>query len=348
MSDDLSSDPRQDLDLGDLPPKWQALAIGTFFVLVALIFGIPWVLGHHWLWEHGRLVGPLLGAAYFFGTKGWWLTRSGLAATSEALTRVESPAHDGALGSNANKPALEVLHRRARWALIRWWGTAATIVLSLTLGIPLSMMSTSQVNNLIDSQPHQHVRIVSVRQTVGNGGPKVTVDIPDDGEQSVDYSDYLSSPRVGDYVDVVVNPADPTEVVPVAYRHSSSNDPILGIFLLIAIVAGLAYAGWFMGATKRSAARAVRAAPATVGVTVTERREAQLTVVTPRGQSLIWQLGGDRTGRTPRPGTLLQVAGDLRPGGWAGAVHRDWVLWTSKPLVSATDPSTARSQRTAT
>jgi hypothetical protein len=323
----------------ELPVRTQVLAVAGFFVLVGMFFGVPRALGHHWLWDHSRLVGPILGLAYF-GLVVRALARrsrasadpdrnvrSGLSPDGPPLLAGPGPGHS---------LALPLLHRRARWALTRWWGTIAALVLTV-VALPVGLHSTSSANRLIDSQPHQKVRVLDVH---GSGGDlTVTVSIPDDGPEDVEYPDYLSPrPHVGDQVEVVANPDDYTEVIPVAYRHSSYNTPLASLGIWAAILVMIAWVGWRMGATKRAAAKAVRTSTSTTRVTVVAADEG-FTVTTPDGQRLTWVLVGDHTDRTPPVGTTLDAAGDVRPGGWAAAKYRHWVLWTHKPLTIATPPA---------
>lgn len=336
----------EDLDLGDLPGRWQLLAVATFFAGVAVVFGVPYLLGYPWLWEHARLVGPLLGAAFFFGTQRWWFRKAGLLETAATPASGEMPAtatatatapavqaedFSGPATATSDTEALVKLLGRARWALVRWWGTWVALGLCIA-AVVIGNSTTNDVNAMIDSQPHQKLTVVKVtRHPLSNDGPDVTVDVPGTGPVDVFYSDYIHPvPHVGDKVDVVVDPDDPTDVVPVAYRHSSDNSWWMGLLILAGLMGFTAYLGWWNGATPRHAARAVRRADRVQHLTV-ESCDAETAVVsTAAGVRLRWSVDGLRTLRRPPAGVQLQAVGNLVPGGQAAVLYRNWVLWTGE------------------
>lgn len=320
------------------------VAVGSFFVVITAAFGVPWLLGHHWLWDHARLVGPVLGGAYFYGTRRWWFRHAGMATGGSVSARpgcTEHAERGRSLPVLLSLPedsaeALHRLHRRARWAIARWWGTWVALALGL-LAVVVGNMTTVDVNQLIDSQPHQKVQVLSVhRHALDNTGPDITVSIPGDGAEDLEYGDYVEPvPRVGDHVDVVVNPDDPTAVIPVAYRHSSDNSRWIGLLIFLGLSGMTAYLGWFNGATKRAAARSVRRATEVHRLTVQSVDDERLTLAAEDGTLLSWNHGGERELRLPGPGTYVIAAGHLRPGGWAAMQHRHWVLWTVTPLAAS-------------
>lgn len=336
----IPGDPHRpdDLDLGDLPGRWQLLAVATFFVGVAVVFGVPYLLGYPWLWEHARLVGPLLGAAFFFGTQRWWFRKAGLLGPAATPASGETPAaaprvqaEDFSAPAPSDTEALAKLRGRARRALVRWWGTWVALGLCIA-AVVIGNTTTNDVNAMIDSQPHQKLTVVKVtRHSLSNDGPDVTVDVPGTGPVDVFYSDYIDPvPHVGDKVDVVVDPEDPTDVVPVAYRHSSSNSWWMGLLIVTGLMGFTAYLGWWNGATPRRAARAVRRADRVQHLTV-ESCDAETAVVsTADGVRLRWSVDGLRPLRRPPTGTDLRAAGDVVPGGQAAVLYRNWVLWTGE------------------
>lgn len=325
-----SPDPVEDLDFNDLPGRWQLLAIGTFFVIAAAVLGLPYVLGHTWLWDHARLVGPVLGAGFLFGTQRWWLRRAGLldacGLPEHSRTHAASAPDTAAAGSGA----LTRLRRRAGWTLVRWWSTWIALVLCV-VAVVIGNRVGDDVNAMIESQPHQQLRVVKVTpHPLSNDGPQVTVDVPGTGPVDVFYSDYLKPvPHVGDRVDVVVDPDDPTDVVPVAYRHSNDSSWPMTLLVLAGLLAVTAYLGWGMAPASRRAARAVRRAGTLHTVTVQASDEKTINFTTEDGTSLLWTHDGSlRTVRRPGAGAELAAAGDLVPGGNAAVLHQQQVLWT--------------------
>lgn len=331
-----------DDDLGSLPGRWQLIAVVTFFAFVAAVFGIPWLLGHYWLWEHARLIGPLLGVGFTVGTRRWWFAKAGL--LDEHGQRIVTPAAPTEVPATA--PAVDTLaapdgaharlRRSAGWALVRWWGTWFALLLCI-LAIVIGNRTVNDVNTMIDSQPHQKLPVVAVnRHTLGNDGPDITVDVPGYGEVDVTYSDYVRPvPHVGDTIDVVVDPDDPTDVVPVAYRHSSDNSPLMGVLICAGLMGITAYLGWWTAPASRRAARAVRRSSRLETVIVQARAGEEVSLLTQDGSRLLWHDEETRTSRRPPVGAVLPAAGELAPGGSAALLHEGRVLWTGKLKLGA-------------
>lgn len=302
-----------------------------------MLLAIPYLLGHTWLFDHARVVGPVLGMAYFSGTTPWWLGRADIATASAPGRHLVDavPAIEWHQVPAAGEPdlALTFMRGRATWALRRWWGTVAAIIVTLIVVAPVGSLAARGTNQLIDEQPHQLLVVTGVnRHSLANDGPAISVAVPGHGTHHLSHSDYVHPvPSVGDQVLAVVDPHDPDTVEPVAYRHASVNNFWSTAVIVLGTAAGVAYAGWGFGATKRRAAQAVRGAVTTQELRVTLTSGNTFTTAGLDG-TLEWQVWGQQSARIPHVGSVVRAAGDLRVGGWGAVQHRHWVLWARKAL----------------
>lgn len=321
-------------DLGDLPAGWAVLLLASLFGGGAAVVGVPFLLGHRWLWEHVRFVGPAFSFVYLGLTERWWLGRARLDDRTDCRQRATGLV-PLAQGPGHNHRALSRLRHRAAWAIACWTMTPLLMLVVVFVVWPAGQSGVQDNYRIIDSQPHLQLRVVAVHEhELDSSGPTIVVFVPGDGDEELLFGDYVHPvPHVGDTVEAVVDPAYPGDVIPVVYKTGGENENSwadLAAFGGILVAVG--YVGWFRpGAAPLGAALAVRRATNTCAVRVVGNDEKGIVVARTDGVLLRWRLD-TRPGRCPPIGTVLTVAGDVSEGGHAAAVYRHWVLWTDERL----------------
>lgn len=312
----------------DLPVRLQLLYATVFFGLWAAIVFLPLWFGSDFLYRHFYLVGAGLGLCSWpvIGTFGprW-------AARLEA--RLDFADATAATASDESTKLLRRVRRAARYHRIK--RTSRWLIVPVLLAIWVSGHSASDYDQqLIDSQPHQRVRVVEVHRSpiAGRGeGPDVTVDLNGShvtlglsfpGEDDV---------REGDYIDVVSDPEDSTYVI-AANSHRDWVYTWWGEVMLFAALGAFGGGVWFLWASSTPAPEALRVARTARLVTTASVQGVEGDNITLSDSHMNWRWTvDDEEWKGPKSGPV-RVVGELEDGAWPILQARRGLHWPAEPV----------------
>ncbi|ROS23163.1 hypothetical protein [Cellulomonas sp. PhB150] len=313
--------------MDDLPGWWKLGALAGYVAVFALVTQVPRLWGVQWLWEHALLVLPVVAVGWFAGVlwaaERWAPPRKRVAATArEAHAYVAPEPHEALV--RARSTARRISLRRA----------LAVLAVPLA-GCAYVLFATSADDDqrLLDTQPPQTAVVVGVHVepldrtrtpdvTVDLGGRRAELGLSFAGDGDV---------RVGDAIQVVVDPDDPSYVLSTRSHDDWVYEGWVAV-LVGAVAAGVVLVVgvlvWRAGPPRR-AVRAARRATTTSTATV-DRYSRAGTVL--RAGDTRWVFRGATW--AGRPGLEVVVVGELGEGRWV-VVDSGRTRWPLAPLAAA-------------
>jgi hypothetical protein len=310
--------------LDDLPWRVRMVAIaGCLLVVASAIFLPQLLLDTDWTLRNAWFVGPAVGALSALSAlkvSNWWLSG-----------RRPRPAKGAATGNTIDgRPdatiaeVLERTRRSVRWYTVRRW--LAWLVLPLVALISVSgHASTEHDAQLLRTQPVRTATVVDVEiDYLARGNPR-TVTVELDGRPVQLFLEPDGYVAVGDMIDVVVDPQDPSYALPTTAHDGWEYTPWGHIAITGVIGALLLYAAW-AGVPSRQAVRSLRNTPDVTAATVVKADPDQATVHTGSDD---WVWYGDAH---VRQGSRIHIVGTVEPGAWVLLDNGRTIYWPDKPL----------------
>lgn len=319
----------------DLNYRQQAVVVAFFLSVGGVLLLIAWLARPNWVWDGPLVVAPAAGVAcypamFLVERRAWWnrLGGHGLRVSGVSEQRV--------------RQALRKV-RRAVLADILKLAAGVVVVLGAIAITPLGLSANTGDRDLVRAGPVQQAEVVSVERDKWSKDDALIVKVarPGDGA-SVELTggDQLRpAPKVGDRVQVVVDPSDPSYVLAASVDWSIPWYAYL-LYIVISLVIGGFFSALTFGMVRypRPARRAFwRARQATaiatvVDVQTTESSEdANPTYVTLEAEGVLWRLVVEPfDALVLEPGTRIPLAGDLR--------HRGWVICLTRPQLRPQEP----------
>jgi hypothetical protein len=320
----------------DLNYRQQAVVVAFFLSVGGVLLLIAWLARPNWVWDGPLVVAPAAGVAcypaYFLvERRGWWsrLGGHGLRVRGVPEKRV--------------RRALRKVRRAVLADTLKLVARVFVVLAAIAI-TPLGLSANMGDRDLVRAGPVQQAEVVSVEQDRWSKDDALIVKVarPGDGA-SVELTggDQLQpAPKVGDRVQVVVDPSDPSYVLAAsvdlsipwyAYLLYPVVSLIIGGFLSALTFATTRYprrARWAFWRARQAAAIAT-----VVDVRTTEASDEypNPTYVTLETDGLVWRLVVEPFDPfVLEPGTRLPLAGDLR--------HRGWIICLTRPQLRPQEP----------
>ncbi|HZX08829.1 DUF3592 domain-containing protein [Kribbella sp.] len=236
----------------DLHGRQQALLLLYFVTVSAGLYFLGWLTRPSFLYDNPLVCGVIAGGTCYPAR--WLVERFSWWKRLEAPTRRTQARRDRAL-SRALATARAARHggrRRIGWREVLIRAGRVLVGVPMALGslaiLPLGISADRDNQHLIAEAPVRQAVVVSVEEDKWSRSGEVTVKVahPSDGAAvEVDGGDQLNpEPTVGDRIDVVVDPADPSNVVSAAVDWSTPwwAWPFMIFLSLVLLAIGLAIA----------------------------------------------------------------------------------------------------------
>lgn len=239
----------------DLHGRQLALMLLFFCAVSGVLYLTGWLTRPSWLYDNPLVCAMIAGGASYAARWlaerfAWWNrlkapTARTQARRDRAMSRALARARAARDGRRLRPSRRQVLVRAVRVLV------GVPIALGSLAIVPLGFLSGQDNQRLVANGPIQHAVVVSVTEDRWSRYHEVTVKVarPDDGVAvEVDGGDELDpEPVAGDRIDVVVDPADPSNVV--AARVDWSMPwwawPFAIVVSLVVLAVGLGIAfGW--------------------------------------------------------------------------------------------------------
>lgn len=300
-----------------LPARVKVRAMVGYLLSAAAVLWAPLLWGGASPWRHIGWLVPALAVVWFGGA---------LVLGRGAAAELGDPHHDG---------AFRRLRRQLLWSVLRV-ATSALLVGLYALALVVGPKSVADDQRLIDQQPHRSATIVTVTQVWLGHTPSWDVDVLVDGRTSRLALEPagVSHAKAGDAIEVVVDPADPSYVIPTSAhddwiystRGTVLLDAVMGVLVLVVIASLL----W--GAMPPRLFRSATQIRTTHRGRVVAAGYAGLTIEV---GGVLWQwTRGRRTAALPQVGGTVVLLGQVREGSLVFLDDRR-TRWPGGPLMRA-------------